>query len=256
MNLCVNAYHAIGVGGGTITIACRSIAEGTPESDAPSLSLSAEHVIVEVRDTGSGMSKETMAHMYDPYFTTKQGEGTGLGLAIVKSIVEAHRGKVVCVSEVGKGTTFRIYFPKVKIPSPAARKEINAAWERGQNNAVLLVEDDEAVGQMLEHAMARLGYQCLWAVNGLDALQRLRQDPFAFDLLLADLNMPQMGGFELVQKVQTLRHELPVVLMSGSADVMTEKYVQSKGVSACLKKPFTIEELSKVLKAVVERKPL
>jgi PAS domain S-box-containing protein len=251
MNLCTNAYQAIGQTGGTIGISCRSQSEEGSHDAALSLLPAKEYVLIEISDTGCGMNKTTMERMFDPYFTTKEsGMGTGLGLSVVKAIVEAHQGRITCESQEGKGSTFRVYLPKSTTIAPVAQKQCGCSWEPGNKQMILCVEDDESIGPMLDQALQKLGYQSVLARNGKEAMNLFLEKPQSFDLILTDLNMPHIGGIELAQKILSLRPTMPIVLMSGITDILTEHDVRSRGIRVCLRKPFSIEELSRALKEV------
>jgi CheY-like chemotaxis protein/anti-sigma regulatory factor (Ser/Thr protein kinase) len=194
MNLVVNARDAMG-GGGRVSIR---------------VSAAQERVVLEVTDTGSGMTPEVAARIFEPYFTTKAiGKGTGLGLATVHGIVEHSRGEIAVVSEVGRGTTFRISLPKTDLAPPAAA----APASKPYLGRVLLVDDDDQVRRLTERMLRNGGYDVRAAASGPAALAELRKT--TFDILLTDMVMPGMSGRDLAREVVRDYPEIRVVFMSG-----------------------------------------
>jgi CheY-like chemotaxis protein len=252
MNLCINAWHAIGKGQGTIGISCRSY-NTTQELPAavPEL-VPGAYVVVEVSDTGIGMDTDTMARIFDAYFTTKE-QGTGLGLPIVKAIVTAHHGKIQVESAPEKGSTFRVFLPTQETSAPAMAPIGPAHWELGAEESVLLVEDDETNGPMLSCALRELRYKVTLAINGNEALALLMKNPATYQFMITDIFMPAMGGMELVKKAHELSPSLPVILMSGILGAISRRELDSMGIGAFLKKPFGIGDLSRALKAVITK---
>lgn len=248
MNLGTNAFHALEGKQGTIRISCLSHPRIENHTGMVP-GFTAEDVALEVSDTGSGMGGSTLDHIFDPYFTTKEkGKGTGLGLSVVKAIVEAHGGRIDCESVVGKGSVFRIYFPKMQDFVREMETGTNQGWDRGENEMILLVEDDETNGSMLEKVLPKLGYRCLRFANGAEAMASFMKEPSALDIVLTDLNMPRMGGLELTQNILSKRPKTPVILMSGSIEALPLNTLTSAGLTGYLRKPFTIEDLSRVLR--------
>jgi nitrogen-specific signal transduction histidine kinase/CheY-like chemotaxis protein len=171
------------------------------------------YALLEVEDTGSGMSSEVQAHIFEPYFTTKGlHQGSGLGLATVHAIVSQARGEIVVTSEVGRGTTFRIYLPETDRPlevEPPGKLRASAG------GTVLVVDDDDDVRRMVERVLRRAGYTVLTAMSGPDALVRARGYSGAIDLVLTDVVMPGMTGQELIRELSHDRPLLQVIYMSG-----------------------------------------
>jgi len=171
------------------------------------------YALLEVEDTRSGMSPDVQAHIFEPYFTTKgQLQGSGLGLATVHAIVGQSHGDIVVTSDVGCGTTFRIFLPETDRPLQAAGEPEPAPRDGG---TVLVVDDDDDVRRMVERALRRASYTVMTATSGADALARARAYPGAIDLLLTDVAMPGMTGQELIRELSAERPGLQVVFMSG-----------------------------------------
>jgi nitrogen-specific signal transduction histidine kinase len=215
MNLVVNSADAM-PGGGALTVATQAVEisddylRNHPEARA------GRFARLSVIDTGSGMDAATQARVFEPFFTTKAvGKGTGLGLATVYGIVKQHQGWIELNSEVGKGTTFRIYFP---IDLAANQVEPTPAVTRPakDNETVLVVEDEEAVGQIVQSCLQQHGYRVLRAANALEALQIYNDESGQIDLLLTDMVMPRgMSGRELASNLKALNPELKIVYTTG-----------------------------------------
>jgi CheY-like chemotaxis protein len=172
------------------------------------------YAVLEVEDTGSGMTPEVLVHIFEPYFTTKGlHNGTGLGLATVQAIVSQTRGEIAVASEPGRGTTFRIYLPETDRPLDVDPIATTPAICSG--GTVLVVDDDEDVRRMVERVLRRADYTVLTATSGPDALARARAHPGEIDLVLTDMVMPGMTGQELVRELAAVRPGLQVVFMSG-----------------------------------------
>jgi CheY-like chemotaxis protein/anti-sigma regulatory factor (Ser/Thr protein kinase) len=249
--LCTNAYHAVGDNPGAIGISCHSLDKPIESCNSEDHLIPGAYIVIEVTDTGTGMSKAIMEQIFEPYFTTKEkGKGTGLGLSIVKAIVNTHRGRIHVESTEGKGSIFRVFFPKQDTTKPVMQKVGSGKWEIGDNERILLAENDEITGPMLVDALTAIKYKVKLARNGMEAFELFMQDPASFDILIADLIMPKLGGLELTQKIRALRPEIYVVLMSGNPEALSGGNLTSLGINAFLKKPFDIGELSRSLKGI------
>ena len=214
MNLAVNARDAM-PNGGTLSIETAMVELGAEHLD----SLPGPHVMLLVRDTGVGISPEVQRHLFEPFFTTKEaGHGTGLGLSMVHAIVRQGGGHITLESDVGKGTTFRVFFPKVKDDIAAAAPESaegqGSAAVKG-SGVVLLAEDDPAVRRLLSNELRRRGFTVLEARHGGEALQICRQYGGRIDVLLTDVVMPTMNGPDLVAAATPIRPQMAVLFMSG-----------------------------------------
>jgi CheY-like chemotaxis protein len=243
MNLAVNARDAMPKGGKLI------IETNTAQLDA---SYAATHpevtpglfVLIAVTDSGSGMSKETLEQIFEPFFTTKElGKGTGLGLATVYGIVKQSRGHISVYSEVGIGTTFKIYLPSVEKSVSAPDSPQPAVATKGWGT-VLLVEDEPALRMLAGESLKRLGYHVLQAGNGLEALKVADQHPGRIDIVVTDMVMPRMGGPELVENLRQKRDPFGVIYMSGYTETVILEHAQIGGDAILLNKPFSTEHLA------------
>ena len=210
VNLVINARDAI-VGHGRVRL---RLAECQLDAGDVAQLPAGCYALLEVEDTGSGMAPEVLAHIFEPYFTTKGLlHGSGLGLATVQAIVTQARGDIEVTSEVDRGTTFRIYLPDTDRPLDAEPATDTVPMRTG--GTVLVVDDDADVRRMVERALRRASYTVITATSGPDALTRARGYPGEIDLLVTDVVMPGMTGQELLRELTAERPRLQVVFMSG-----------------------------------------
>jgi hypothetical protein len=251
MNLTINARDAMPKGG-QLTIETANV-ELDEEYAAHHVGVvPGRYVMLAVSDTGTGMDEQTRARIFEPFFTTKEpGKGTGLGLSTVYGIVKQSGGSIWMYSEVGRGTTFKIYLPAVDAPAaqdPAA----TAPTRRRGAETVLLAEDDEQLRRFAHRALTAQGYTVLEAASGTDALELGRSHAGPIHLLLTDVGIPGLDGRSLAQALTVERPELRVLFMSGYAD----KAIVHHGVVdpdvAYLAKPFTTEAIARKVREVLD----
>jgi two-component system cell cycle sensor histidine kinase/response regulator CckA len=254
MNLAVNSRDAMPQGG-TLTIQTANVTLDRPLATQHVGLEAGRYVMLTVGDTGSGMGPEVQAHLFEPFFTTKpQGKGTGLGLSTIYGIIKQSGGHIWVESEAGRGTTFRIYLPRIDEPADAAAAAETRAAPRG-SETVLLVEDEDAVRQLLRDVLRRYGYTVLEAANGPEAIDLCRTHPGPIHLVVTDMVMPQMSGWEVADAVSALRPKTKLVYMSGYIEhVVVEERVLDTGI-AFLGKPFTPEALGRKVREVLDGEP-
>jgi PAS domain S-box-containing protein len=248
MNLAVNARDAM-PGVGTLTLETRNV-EFNEDFAYEGVTIQAgRYVLLSMTDTGVGMDAATKARVFEPFFTTKpEGKGTGLGLATVYSIVTQAGGYVLVESELGKGTTFKVYLPRVEGAVDAAGVKEATDLPRG-SETILLVEDTLALREFLFQGLQALGYNVLVAANSQQALELAQQREGPLHLLLTDIIMPHMSGPDLAQQLTALRPEAQVLYMSGySNDALTRFQLTSP--AAFIQKPFALHDLAKKMREI------
>ncbi|MBI9047738.1 MAG: response regulator, partial [Anaerolineaceae bacterium] len=252
MNLCTNAYHAMLGKGGVMSVSLKEI-EFSQGDCIPGLDIKpGKYLSLEVSDTGSGMDSRTVKRIFDPYFTTKgPGKGTGLGLAMVFSIVEEHKGYIHVQSNPGLGTTFYVYLPIIDEPiSPPMLKEKEV--QLYGRETIMFVDDEGTLREMMSEILKALGYLVYSFSNGTQAFNAYKKDPFLFDLVITDMTMPGITGFEMSQKILKLRPEQPVVLCTGYSESIDRERAITMGVTEYVEKPFVINKLAKVIRKVLD----
>ncbi|MHB8417918.1 MAG: hybrid sensor histidine kinase/response regulator [Myxococcales bacterium] len=250
MNLAVNARDAMPKGG-KLTLETANVELG---EDYAREHLGVEpgpYVLLAVSDTGTGMDKATQARIFEPFFTTKEkGKGTGLGLSTVFGIVKQSKGHVSVYSEPGKGTTFKVYFPRSDgAATPIAPQAEKATLLTG-TETILLVEDDEQSRRVLLSLLQSLGYRVLVAKNGREAQRISEEQAAGIDLLLTDVVMPELGGPELIERLSPGRPGMKVLCMSGYADQAVMNGILAAGLPF-IQKPLTLDNLAHKVREVL-----
>ena len=262
MNLCVNARDAMEEqGGGTITISSLLKSRHAIDDSNVALALKSipgdDFIIIEVSDTGTGMTDEVKAKIFEPFFTTKEvGKGTGLGLATVYGIVQQSGGHLTVDSDLGVGTTFRIYLPAAD-PSEAEEEVIKApvavkkpADLTGQGN-ILFVEDEASVRLIAAKSLRKKGYKVIEAEDGEEAFELLEEADEPFDLMISDVVMPGMDGPTLLKKGRDMLGEARIVFISGYAEEEFSELLSEEPDVTFLPKPFTLAQLAEKVKAEI-----
>jgi two-component system cell cycle sensor histidine kinase/response regulator CckA len=255
VNLVVNAHDAM-PNGGQLTIETRNVVLDGAYADSHVSVIAGSYVMLAVSDTGIGMPPEIQAHLFEPFFTTKEpGQGTGLGLAICYGIIKQHGGNIWVYSEVGVGTTFKIYLPRVEdaaetLHQPAAEARLPTGTE-----TVLLVEDEDAVRTLALRVLGRLEYIVLTATNGAEALRVAAAYAGTIHLALLDVVMPETGGKELAEHLAQIIPNLKVLFMSGYTDTAIVQHGWLDEGVAFLQKPFTPAALALKVRTVLDTEP-
>ncbi len=252
VNLAVNARDAM-PNGGQLTLSAERACIGPNHVVSNPDAQSGEYVCVSVSDTGCGMDAATLSRLFEPFFTTKDvGQGTGLGLATAYGIVRQHNGWIEVASEPGKGSTFRVFFPRctqsASLPEPVATPPVATQKAEASALTILLVEDEHAVRQLAERLLRRLGYTVLSAANAQEALRVWEKNAKAIDLVLTDMVMPGgLSGRELAARLTSDCPKLPVIFTSGySVDFQPGGLKLEEGVNF-LAKPYNPESLANIL---------
>ncbi len=253
LNLAVNARDAMPRGGRLTIETANQELDGRFAREDDTMR-AGSYVLLAVSDTGEGMDAETQARIFEPFFTTKeQGKGTGLGLSTVYGIVKQSEGHIEVQSELGRGTSFKVYLPRTdELAVPIARSESRTPVPRG-NETILVVEDEESVRNLARDVLAGLGYRVLAAADGPSALRLQAREHRPIHLLISDVVMPRMNGPELAKRLLPLVPGMEVLFLSGyTADaVVQQDIVQSE--AAFLQKPFTPDSLARKTRAILDR---
>jgi signal transduction histidine kinase/CheY-like chemotaxis protein len=252
LNLCTNAIMAIGGRKGSITIELANADLGQPLSGR--LGLPAGHyVTVAVRDTGNGMTPQTLARIFEPFFTTREvGQGTGLGLSVVHGIVQAHQGAIDVQSVQGEGSQFTLYFPPtLEQPLAIATEAPTVEPISGKGRHVMYVDDDQALVFLIARVLKRRGFTVTTFTDPHEAEAALQASPDAFDLLVTDYNMPGYSGIDLLRQVKLIRPDLPVALASGYVTPELEESALHGGASALIYKPDDVGEFCETVQRLI-----
>lgn len=247
MNLCVNARDAMPNGG------VLSLSLENQELDASSAALyprarPGRYAVLRVADSGTGIAPEVMERIFDPFFTTKpRGQGTGLGLATTLGIVENHGGFVSVDSTVGSGSTFTVYLPAVGVESDSPSPPLPQDLPRGDGELILVVDDEAAILRVAEAVLARCGYAPMAASSAAEATDLFRKHKEKVKLVLTDVMMPFGDGRELLSTLREIDPDVRVIAMSGHGTPDTKSALERSGARAFLSKPFTAQDLQKVV---------
>jgi two-component system cell cycle sensor histidine kinase/response regulator CckA len=255
VNLAVNARDAMPHGGELVIETANVVIE---EADAPQHGLheAGRHALISITDSGTGMSDEVKRHLFEPFFTTKSpSQGSGLGLATTYAAVEQSGGSIEASSELGKGTTFRIYLPVVDAPAEAMPRLSAAEGGKlpGGNETILVVEDEAHVRSMAVQSLRASGYEVLAAASGEEAMAMATASPGVIQLLLTDVVMPGMNGRELSQALAKVHSETRVLYTSGyGEDIIARRGSLDEGIDF-LAKPYTMESLLRRVREILDR---
>jgi nitrogen-specific signal transduction histidine kinase len=243
MNLVVNARDSMAKGG-TIVIETSNVELDADYLDSHTSVRPGRYIMLSVSDTGSGMDEKTVSQIFEPFFTTKApGQGTGLGLSTVHGIVKQSHGHIWVYSQLGKGTTFKLYFPEHEDSLEEVGDWSIDIEPVGGSETILVVEDDESLRNVTVALLESAGYKALQAENAESAIVLVQDLTESIDLLLTDALMPGMGGVELSAHLKTLRPDLRVLLMSGYAGDLIARYGAIEPETTLMEKPFTRHDL-------------
>ncbi len=252
MNLCTNAAQALENEIGVIEVSLREIETGRAEQLRYNDLVPGKYVVLTVKDTGRGMPPETLERIFDPFFTTREvGDGTGLGLAVIHGIIVSHDGVIDVKSELGKGTVFTVFFPRVQ--EVAGEDEEIVSLPRG-TETILFVDDEEDIVKMRTGMLSYLGYRLLPATSPEQALNYFTKGQEHIDLLITDHTMPRMTGLQLATRVKAMQPDLPIILCSGYSEAVTPEEAQKAGVHRFLAKPVDMRLLATAIRDVLPNK--
>lgn len=253
LNLCSNAKQAMLEDGGTLGICLKGYWRTGKEPSHKAMP-PGSYLHLQVTDSGTGISQESLTRIFDPFFTTKAiGEGTGLGLAVVHGIVKNHKGSIEVNSTVGQGSSFSILFP-VSDTIPEIKSEENKANIPRGCEHILVVDDEVNILTIRERLLSKLGYRISSFSSSLKALDAFAQDPTQYDLLLTDMTMPNMDGRELKERVHDIRPGIPVILCTGHSELINRRKAAEYGFRAFLEKPIKPDTLANILRRIFDDK--
>jgi len=251
LNLCANAAHAMRDKGGVLEVI---IADEHMDSEAvgqfPDLN-PGSYLRLTVSDTGHGMDDEVINRIFEPYFTTKEpGEGTGMGLAVVHGIVKSYGGDIIVKSEVGKGTSFHVLFPKIETDISSA-KERDVQLPKGTER-ILFVDDEKAAVDVIQTMLENLGYKVTARTSSVETLEVFKDKPDAFDLVITDMTMPNMTGVDLAKEIMKIKPDVPIILCTGFSEQIDENKAKEMGISAFVMKPIIMRDMATIIREVLD----
>jgi PAS domain S-box-containing protein len=254
MNLCINARDAMPKGG-VLTINTRMVSVASLRGLHPDAAASG-YVCIEVSDTGEGMSEETQKRIFEPFFTTKGiGKGTGLGLAVVFGVAQTHKGFIDVESELGKGTTFRLYLPASQAAVPVIEKDEQTLEEiTGGTETILVVEDEEMLMMSLQLVLVDKGYKVLAARDGIEALKIYQERKKDIALVMTDLGLPNISGLEVCQQIKKISPKERIILATGYLDPEMKEEFLKAGIQHFLFKPYDLTKVLKMVREVLDEK--
>ncbi|MBW1962092.1 MAG: PAS domain S-box protein [Deltaproteobacteria bacterium] len=254
MNLAVNARDAMPKGG-KLVIETENVSIGEEYRNTHLGVLPGQYALLSVSDTGTGMDKEVLEHIFEPFYTTKEpGKGTGLGLSMVHGLVKDHGGYIMCYSEPGKGTCFKIYLPVLEVEAAEQGVEREKDEEiPGGDETILLVDDEEMFRDIGQQILRRFGYNVLLAHDGESALELYRKQKKAISLIILDLVMPGMGGSKCLETLLGMDPAVNVLIASGYSINGTERRAIQAGGRRFIRKPFDMKQMLKQVRKALDR---
>jgi CheY-like chemotaxis protein len=251
LNLCTNAREAMIENGGRLTLTADVIELKKRDLRlAPEL-LPGHYLELTVADTGVGIAPEVLDRVFDPYFTTQSRKnGAGLGLAVVHGIVHRHGGSIHIDSTLGRGTTVTVRLPVTDTEKPPAVMDAGPA--RGGREHILFVDDEQALVQIGQQMLERLGYTVTCRTSSVEAFEALRANPDRFDLVITDQTMPNMTGTELSRQIQIIRPDLPVILCTGFSETIGPEKAMASGIRGFLLKPIALRDMSEAIRQALD----
>ena len=253
LNLGTNAAHAMREKGGILEVSL--VQEDLDiEAAAQYADLNpGSYLKLIVKDNGSGIDDKTMGNIFEPYFTTKRiGEGTGMGLALVHGIVKSYGGDITVESELGEGTTFEVYLPRIE-KEAASIPEPSVQLPKGSER-VLFVDDEKVSMDVMKAMLENLGYKVTARTSSIEALEAFKNEPNGFDLVITDMTMPNMTGKELAKEIMSIRSGMPIILCTGFSEQIDKVRAKEMGISAYLMKPIVMSDIADTIREVLDKR--
>jgi len=257
MNLCTNAYHSMLETGGILSVLLEEVDTALQNEEPVLLKASCSYLKLAISDTGHGMDQKTLKKAFDPYFTTKDvGRGTGFGLAVVHAIVEEHDGIIHVKSKPEIGSTFVVYLPVVEGSSTrhSPKKAVLKPMEGSE--IIMVVDDEEDIRMLTTELLESFGYTAVSFEDGKQALASFEKDPDYFDLIITDMTMPGMTGYEFAKKVLTIKKKMPIILCTGYSENISKDRALEIGIAQYLQKPFQNQELLSIIRKIMNNKQI
>lgn len=252
MNLCTNAAHAIHENVGVMDISVTGLEVSHEMSFIDPDFNTGSYVHLSVSDSGYGIDPSIMDKIYDPFFTTKKmGEGTGLGLSVVYGIVKKYEGVITVKSKLGEGTTFDIYLPRIAAESSVGKEEGNQNLFGGTER-IFIIDDEEDLAGVLQKYLASIGYDAASSTSSLDALERFRENPHRYDLIVTDMTMPHMTGLTLSREILAIRPDIPIILCTGYDKSITREEANQQGIKEFALKPVNPKMLAGLIRRILD----
>ncbi len=253
MNLGLNALQAMEEDGGTLKLDVAQVELPAGEAEAIADLAPGAYCRLTVSDTGHGMDEATRTRIFEPFFTTKEpGKGTGLGLSVVHGIVQSHGGAIIVESAPGQGCVCHVYFPVAEVE--AVQRAATPAEVPNGSERVLYVDDDQEVALAMECMLASIGYEVTAINDSYQALERVKDDPASFDILITDQVMAGLDGKGLIEGLREVHHEMPVLVVTAYNDSITIADREKLDIGAVLSKPITLHALATAIRNALDRR--
>ena len=253
INLCTNAGQAMKAGKGVLEVRVSDFILSDP-ADAPYPDMEpGPYLKLSVSDTGAGIDDLIKDRIFEPFFTTRESGGTGMGLSVVYGIVKSHQGAITVSSAPGRGSTFAVYFRKLRdTQASAAEGHAKPAAEpvKGKRR-ILFVDDEEALVEVGKQMLERLGYEVVAEKDSVRALKQFQRDPGMFDLVITDQTMPNMTGIELAKRMMSIKKDIPIILCTGFSEVISSESAKAMGIREFVMKPIIKNEMAETIRRVI-----
>jgi PAS domain S-box-containing protein len=251
MNLCTNSYQAMLEKGGVLSLSLSNVNVTQAQADRVPGLTAGTRVLLTVKDSGIGMTPETLMRVFEPFFTTKPvGKGTGMGMSVVFGIIRSHGGAIGIESTLGQGTNVNVYLP-FHAGDTAEVGRITST-PRGRGERIMVVDDEPALTKLTCKLMEKFGYSMKGFTSSVDALKHFEEKPQAFDLIITDQTMPEITGINLTRKVLSIRPDIPVIICTGHSETLNEVEAIKAGASSLLGKPLESTILATTIRKALD----